>query len=209
MGFFSKDKKKKDEDQGMSRGERIDAGQLHTRIIIEMLGKPQKHMEKAFKDLMAKLLKEEKISITSKKYSKTKKQGELFSKFAEIEFWAESLSQIIGICFDYMPSSVEVIEPDKVVFKVHDLNGYLNELQAKLHHVDMLAKNAETQKAIISANFFKIMQNSIMIAVASKPGTLPEISKYTGVQQEVLEPQLKKLVNEGKLKKEGETYALA
>ncbi|MBS3109492.1 hypothetical protein J4227_03105 [Candidatus Woesearchaeota archaeon] len=218
MGFFSRKKEasgKKAKEAGpagvkasMPESDRIEAGQLQTRIIVEMIGKPKEHMEATFNDLLKKFSDEKDICITKKTISKTKKDGELFSRFAEVEFWAKDLSTLFGIGFDYMPSSVEIIKPEQVVFQVHRLNAYLNELQGKLHHVDMLAKTAQTEKAIVSDNFFKMMANSIMLSLANGPRTAIEIAKFTGISAEVLQNKLASLAEDKKIRKEGDKYAL-
>lgn len=193
----------------LSKSDRLEKGQLLCRVIIEMLGKPKGHLEKTFEDLMGKFLREEKIVFVKKTYSKTKKQGNLFSRFAEIEFWAENLSVLIGLCFDYMPSSVEVLEPENVVFPVHQLTGYLNEMQAKLHHVDMIAKNTQTEKAILASNFIKLMENSIVLTIASGTATAANIAKAIGLKEEGLAKPLQNLLEAKRIKKVGEKYALA
>jgi hypothetical protein len=214
MIFFSrkKDEKKpaapKGEKKAPTKGERLDKGQLYCRIIIEMLGKPKSHVDKTFNAFIEQFAKEDDVTVVKRMYSKTKKQGELFTRFAEIEFWAESLSTIIAICFDYMPSSVEVLEPETVVFPVSQLNAYLNELQGKLHHVDMVAKNAETEKAILGNNLFKMTENCVLLSLATGAKAESEISRYTGISTENLSKITGSLLQKKKITKQGDKYAL-
>ena len=205
MGLFSSEEK---DNTKLTENERTEKSQLQCRVIIEMLGKPQKHMEDTFKQLVDAFSKEEDIFITKKTISRTKKQGELFSRYIEVEFWGKSLSTIIGLCFDYMPSSVEILQPEKIMFRLNELNGHLNELQAKLHNVDMIAKNSMTEKAIISKNFFKLLDNTILMAVSLGPKSRNDLSRITGVKEDLLELPLKNLIEEKKVAMQGEKYVL-
>ena len=58
--------------------------------------------------------------------------------FAELEVKTASLTHIINFCFEYMPSLIEIIEPYELKISSADVSSFLNDLQAKLHGVDML-----------------------------------------------------------------------
>ncbi len=206
MGLFGKTQV---EFAQMNESERLEANQFQLRMIIEMLGKPKEHMESTFGELLKKLSEESDIKITKKTLSKTKKQGELFSRFVEIELWAKNLSAVMTLCFDYMPSSLEIVQPEKTLFRSHELNGFFNDLQAKLHHVDMLAKNVTTEKAIISSNFLKLVENAVVLSLALGPKDVKEISKMIGMQEETLDSHLKSLIEKKRINLEGERYVLA
>ncbi|MBI4154464.1 hypothetical protein HY498_00045 [Candidatus Woesearchaeota archaeon] len=69
----------------------------------------------------------------------------LFSSFAEVEIKFESLAQIIGFCFDFMPSSIEILEPSELKTDNLSMNGLLNDLIARLHRYDMFLKNLHAE----------------------------------------------------------------
>ncbi len=217
MSFFSKDKEDKTKADSkdsqkarpLSKDERIEQGQLYCRVIIEMIGKPKEHLEKTFDEFIQQFIAEPDVSLIKKNLSKTKKHEALFSRYAELEFWAKDLSLLIGLCFDYMPTSVEILEPAEVTFPINRLSNYINELQAKLHHVDMIAKNAQTEKAIISSNFFKLMENTILIAAASGGKTKKDLAAVTGLDEASMDRAIKSLTEEKKLLMSGDKYVLA
>ena len=137
----------------------IDLGYLHTRIIFEIVGKPKEHIEETIKKYVETITKSTTIKMISKEIAEAKEQeiptetgGEekekIWSTFAEIEFLIKGVSNLVGFCFDYMPASVEILGPDKIIFNHHTITDFINDLQAKLHKMDAVLKNQNNEKTI-------------------------------------------------------------
>jgi len=62
----------------------------------------------------------------------------------------QDISRLIEIIFDYMPSSVEIIEPPNFSLKLEDANALLNDLAARLHQYDALLKKSRIELSILS-----------------------------------------------------------
>jgi hypothetical protein len=73
----------------------------------------------------------------------------LFSTFAEIEINFKELAQIIGFCFDFMPSSIEILEPSELKIDNIKANGLINDLIARLHRYDMFLKNLHAENTLL------------------------------------------------------------
>ncbi len=113
------------------------------------MGSPKEHVEKAIKTVVEKLKKEDNVKLTKEDISKTAKIKEFWSTFAEVEIEIENIARLFDICFDYMPSSVEILEPEKIDLKSEYITDLLNDLLAKLHRYDMLVKNLNAQNFVL------------------------------------------------------------
>src|SRR3989344_4590330 len=92
---------------------------ITAQLIIEIAGFPKEHVE------------------------------ELWSSFVDIKITFKDLNQMIVFCFDYMPSSVDIIEPLKFNFESVEISGLFNDLMGKIHHYDMLLKNFKAMNEML------------------------------------------------------------
>jgi len=112
---------------------------ITAQLIIEIAGFPKEHIE----DVMGKLLENVKkeYDVLEAFVEEVKQVKELWSTFVDIKIRFKDLNHMTAFCFDYMPSSVDIIEPVKFNFDAHDINALFNDLMGKIHHYDMLLKN--------------------------------------------------------------------
>ena len=133
--------------------EKIREGWLHVNFIIEVLGKPADYIEKVLNAAVDKLGKEKNIELINKKVheakSVEKEKTSVFTTFADIELLVPSLFRIVDIIFDYMPSSVEIVEPSNINLKLEDANALLNDLATRLHQYDALLKKVRLERNIL------------------------------------------------------------
>ena len=121
---------------------------LNVRFIIEIAGYPKEHIEETMKGVVEKLKKEKKV--VNFKIFEAEQKEKLFSTFSEIEIDVEDFDELMGICFDYMPSSVEILKPDKFNLESKDFENFINDLLAKLHQYDMIIKNLKAQNMVLN-----------------------------------------------------------
>lgn len=193
----------------LSDGEKLDHGMVYGRVIIEMLGKPKEHLEKTFSEFVGGLHRDQKLDIKKIDIADSQEVEEcMYSVFAEVELWFADISKIGAFCLDYMPSSIEIIEPEELVFDAHELSNYFNDFQAKLHQLDMLAKNLQAQNKKLMDNSLTLIRNVVLVSVQQKPKKLEELAKNVGMEAAQLNPFVEKLVKDKILQKENECYAL-
>ena len=188
---------------------------IRCRTIIEVLGKPQEYVEKAIKEYIEHIKEDSELVILNEDYSDIKEQGKLWSKFVELDIVIKGTSKLTSFCFEYMPSSIEVLKPEHLIMANPELSNFLNDLQARLHNVDMIVKQLKAENDILRTNMNASIQNSILriLEVASlseaKTISIEQISKFTGVDEEGLKIFVEKLLKENKIKKEDDMYMLA
>ena len=179
------------------------------RTIIEVLGKPQEHVETAIKKYVQNLKEDKRYHVVREEYAEIKKQEQhdLWAGFAELEFQTEKMEDIISFCFDYMPSLIEIIEPEEITFEDVDVSHFLNDLQAKLHAVDMVAKQMKVENGILQKSVTILLRNYILFLLKNNNFSSVQLSQLTGVEQNRLEDFLDQLIDEGKINlKEGVYY---
>jgi len=183
---------------------------IRVRAILEVLGKPKEHVENTIKLLVENVKEDPEISILNEKYAEIKPQGKtMFSTFVELEMVVKGINALVGFCFDFMPSSLEIEKPEQITLKNIDISNILNDLQSKLHSVDTIAKTLKAEKEFLQRNLNTMISNIMLVLIKINKNTVEELSKFTGINEEELKNRLEKLIKEGKLKKEEDKYQLA
>ncbi len=182
---------------------------IRCRTIIEVLGKPKEHVENAIKEYIEHIKEDSELVVLNEDYSEIKEQGKLWSKFVELDLIIKGTKKLIGFCFEYMPSSIEVIKPEHLVMTNPEFSNFLNDLQARLHNVDMIVKQLNAENDFLKHNMSAILHNAVMICLKISKLNLEQLSQVTGVDKKELEILIEMLLKENKIKKENELYSLA
>ncbi len=171
------------------------------RAVIEVLGKPKEHIEKSIREYVQGLKENSRYEVVHVEFADIKKQEdqELWATFAELEVKTEKFEDLTNFCFDYMPSIIEIIEPTQFVLSEGDLSQVLNDLQAKLHQVDLIAKHAKLTADEANRSVALLLKNYIQVLLSRGNLSSEALSKLTGVSQDKLEDFLDQLIDEGKI----------
>jgi len=176
--------------------------------IVEIMGKPREHVEETMRLYIEKMKKEKDIKMTSADISGAEEKEGYFSTFAEVEFLAKTPSRVADYCFDYMPSSIELVEPDSIRFDSHQLSNFFNDLQARLHKLDMLVKKLRAENEVLHQNANFILRNNILLSLKEKEKDLAAISKNIGIPEEKTKLFLDALVKQGFVSEKKKKYSL-
>jgi len=189
----------------------LQKNQVLSRIIIEILGKPKEHVSKTLQIVADKLKETKDIKIEHIEIAEPEpvENEDIFTTFLEAELIAEDLNTLLGVCFYFMPRSVEIMEPEDIRIKANQLSGFMNDLQARLHEVDMRLKTVNEENNILNQNAMAVLHNFIIHSLREKERDIAELSKIVGVQEKALEKIIEILVNNNFVKKEGDKYRFA
>ena len=149
------------------------------------------------------------FTILREEVAAAKKQEEtdLWGIFAELEVKTNSLQHLGFFCFQYMPSFLEIIEPAETTLEQGELSAFLNDLQGKLHQVDMISKQMKMEYDLIRQAMHNVLGNYVVLLLGHNNLTSEMLSSLTGVQKDKLEDFLDILIDEGKIDlKEGIYY---
>lgn len=178
------------------------------KVIIEVVGKPKEHVEESIKIVLDNIKKEKGIKPIKMKIFKPKEVDSLFSSFAELELEFESPAYLMGLCFDYMPSSVEIIRPEELSLNSADLAGLMNDMLLKLHGISMSVRKLGVENENLKLNGEGLLKNIVMLSIGKTEKTIEEISRNVGIKPANLRPFIEKYVKEGKISQENGKYRL-
>jgi len=129
--------------------EKIKQGALRTRLIVEIAGFPEEHITHTLNLVKDKVAEIKGVDLIKADIREPKKISErMWTGFVELEALMDRLSTLMGICFDFMPSSVEILEPDTIREDAGYLSDVFNDLTAKLHQYDAVAKMLRAKLAL-------------------------------------------------------------
>ena len=183
----------------------------HIRIktILEVLGKPKEFIKERIKDYLKKIKEDENLMIISENISEAKEEeGEVFSIFAEMEMVIKGMSNLVGFCLDYMPSSIEVLKPEKFDFEQRDFTNFVNDMLAKLHRTDMIAKKHGTENNILKKNMNSLIINNLLVLIRLGINKQDTIAKATGIDENEVKVFLDKLKDRNMIKFEEDIYKI-
>lgn len=179
------------------------------RTVLEVVGRPKDHVESALQEYIEKLEKDSHYHVTSKEIAEIEKREkeELWMTFVELEIHTASFGDIINFCFDYMPSLIEILEPNELVSSNALVSSMFNDLQARLHQVDMVAKQLRLENDHLRKNTQDLLKNYIIILLGNQNLTSIQLCHFTGVNIDQLEDFLDQLIDEKRIdQKEGIYY---
>ncbi len=174
------------------------------RFIIELLGAPKDYIEKTLKDFIEKLKTE--YTIVKESYEPAKENGSLFTTFCELEGAFENFEELFHFCMNAMPASIEIVEPERIKTENRELTRVLNDIQSRLHEIDMEIKRLKSLNEILDRNTLQTFRNFIQFVVTSGPKGIGEISRAVGVKEKDLKPFLDRMIEENYLLAESDIY---
>jgi len=172
---------------------------IRCKIIIEVLGKPQEHVEKSIHSYIDRIQQDSGFILLKSEFSEPIQKEEYWAMFVEIEIVIKGLHQLVAFCFDYMPSSVEFIKPEQFSLKAEAIQDFINNLQARLHQVDMVAKQLRNENQFMKKNLTTAVKNTIAIALSTGKKTMEQLRAVTGIHQEELQLFLDQLIEDSKI----------
>lgn len=176
--------------------EKLEQGYIHIRAIIEMLGTPKEHLLETLKSYVKKLSEDEKFIILNEDYSEPEEKETMFAVFVELDILIKGIENVSWFAFDYMPSSLEIVEPEQFKYRSNEMTSFLNDLLGRLHQLDMVFKTSNAKIAKLNANSEALLKNLIGNLIESSPKTLSEICKKTGISEKELELVLNKFIGD-------------
>jgi cellulose biosynthesis protein BcsQ len=193
--------------EDMTQDERIEKGQVHARYVIEMLGAPAEHIDKTLREYIDKLKKDDQdILIIGTEFSEPKQQEKLWSIYVELEVWLKDLPKVVEFCFDALPSSIEILEPQQLTFKGAELSALLNDLQAKIHQYDYTLKDSNAKIKLLTKNSAGLMKNFVFLSLKKEEKTIDQIGTEMGIKGEEIKPFLDLMIKGKELEMQGNKY---
>ncbi|MCW8965357.1 MAG: hypothetical protein OQK82_01520 [Candidatus Pacearchaeota archaeon] len=126
---------------------------ISIRMILEVVGRPPKHLTKTLEGLVEKIGSEKGVEIIEKNIHEPielKERKEFFTSFVEVEVDIDEISILGSLILKYMPAHIEIIEPESFSLKNSSANDMFNEFAKRLHHYDEVARVMQAEKIILT-----------------------------------------------------------
>ena len=133
---------------------------IRVMLIIEVLGRPPKHLTEALEKISGKIDEEKGVTVKEKKINKPvkmKEQKGFYTSFAEIEVEVEEILHLAILMFKYMPAHIEILSPELIALTNNGWNDIFNELTRRLHGYDEVARVIQTEKAILEKKLREVL----------------------------------------------------
>jgi len=169
----------------------MEEGAIHANLIIELLGRPIEHLKEAIETHVTKMGSEKGVKIINKTYHEpilAEDSKEVYTTFAEVEVEFASVENYLGTVFAYLPSHIEIIQPEKLLVSNADLSDIGTKVLQRIHGYDAIVKNV-------------LQERENLLAIIQKEA--PELFKKLTTPPEEREKQKKKeeKINKNKSKK--------
>ncbi|MBW3017519.1 hypothetical protein KY316_04040, partial [Candidatus Woesearchaeota archaeon] len=165
----------------------IEKGGLYCRLIVELVGGPKEHIDKTIKEVVEKAKQFPDSTVEKSKIFETEETNNgLFSTFTELEMVFKKLDTLMDFCYNFYPSSVEIIEPEKIVMTSQTMSAWLNDLQHKIHAIDQVAKNHNIYKTTMNKQLNTLIRTNILTHLKEKELDEQEIQNYVGLNMKSL-----------------------
>ena len=185
---------------------KLQGNNVYTRIIMEMVGKPIEHVSETLEEHLKKI--RENFDVKKEKIEKPQEQEGFFSSFAELEIVFDKPIDMVYFCFDYMPSSIEILQPEKFELKNNEFSGYLNDLQSRLHTINTGVLRLKESSTHYVKSTAVLLRNFIVVLLAQKPRKIEEMSPLIGIKNDDIQKVLNVLIKEGKVRKQKDVYGI-
>jgi|SRR3989338_1715832 len=201
----------------MNLKEKIEQGYVLSRIIIEVMGSPKDYVEKTLRLAVDNIKQKQKeiserpgqkdIEILKEEFFPAEEKEKMFSSFAELEILFRNTFELVNFCFEYTPSSIEILEPGNLNYKSRDFSNALNDLLGKIHNNAMVIKNYAAENTLLKKNASTLLQNIAVLSLKERDKNLNELSKDIGISEEKLKNILEDFMENNIILKKGDKYA--
>ena len=181
---------------------------MQVRMIIEILGRPIGNVTEAITGLVKRLETEKGVKIQEQTIHEpvvVKDAKELFTTFAELIVEMDSMRVFFSIVFAYMPSHIEIINPENFEMRNEDLTTAANAIVQRLHEYDAIAKRLVVDRENLVRKLFELAPHLFKKSDGQPlaPGQPQEASVSQAVSQDnsvKAKPAKKKTVKKTKKK---------
>ncbi len=132
-------------------------------MIFEIMGRPAEYIKETLSQLVDKIRAEKGCVIQEKKIfdpRAVEQYKDIFTTFAEVEMTFETLDDLLRVIFNYLPSHIDIVNPQTSSLSNTEMNALANQLTGKLHQYDELAKRMMLENDALKTYIENLKGNS-------------------------------------------------
>jgi hypothetical protein len=150
---------------------------IRATIMLEILGKPAEYLVETLNKLIKNIDEEKGVRVIEKKINEPilmKDSKEFYTTFAEVDVEVDDILYLTIIMFKYMPSHIEVIEPELIALTNNGWTDILSELTRRLHKYDEVARIVQIQNAQMKKKLDEVLSKEAENKESSSDIVSPE-----------------------------------
>lgn len=188
----------------------VEKGGILSTLIIEIVGAPKEHVEKTMKMVLDRLKEEKGVFVTEGKVHQAKEteNKKFFATYSELEVLFDDFNSFVRICYDYMPSNIDILEPAHFKTEAIKISDFINDVLARLHDIDLRLKTTNATIKVLEKNAVNLLKRTMVILLKDQPKDVETISSKTGIKEDQLMPFLEGFEKEGWVKIDGSLIRL-
>jgi len=122
---------------------------IQIRTIIEIAGFPKEHVEETMFKVIKNLKDNKNLKILKTSVAPVEEIKTMWSSFVELDAELPDFKELLNFCFDFTPSSIEILKPEKIEDNSEVFADFLNDLLARLHQYTAAVVNLNTQNKLL------------------------------------------------------------
>jgi hypothetical protein len=191
-------------------GQKKEDGWVECNVTLQMIGKPKEYLVESMNKIITGIESEEKkYAIFETQFFDGDNKENFFTYVCEIKMLFSKPLDIIDFSFDYMPSTIELVDPPNISFSSADFSSFINEMLIKNHDLNMLTKTLSEQGKRLFATQDALLKNITFQSIIYGEKSISKISRNAGVDEKFMENLLNKMVEENTLVKNGDEYSIS
>lgn len=102
---------------------------IEARFILEALGRPEEKVNEAMKIVEEKLKEDKNFKVVDLEVEKATfdKERNVFTALIELDVKFDDIKKVFDFMYTYMPTSIEITHPEKIITQMNVINNLLNE----------------------------------------------------------------------------------
>ncbi|USN45796.1 MAG: hypothetical protein H6502_01540 [Candidatus Woesearchaeota archaeon] len=190
--------------------EHVEDGWILANVIFEIVGNPEEHVVNSLKGFMDNLKSDKEfIFLDIKTDDPAAVEGGLFATYANCDMLVRNLEKLTWLCINFMPASIDIIQPEELVLQEKDANHFFNNLLAHLHTVNQNVVAMRSDNRGFNQVVNVLAKNLILILLTyEKKMSIEQLQKKSGIEMGLLQKFIDALAKDRKLKKDGEQVSL-
>lgn len=189
--------------------EKLRAGWVRAIIVFELVGKPREHIEQTLQAYVASIKSDGRVLSLNEEFADALEHEDgMFSAFVEMEALVQDVEALTWLAINFMPASIEVVEPEQLALGARDITNWYNDLLAKLHETSNILREERGVNSHLTEALNALIKNAIIACLRGGDKNKEELEAMTGIAHAQLAPFLEHLVAKGKLLQKGTQYAL-
>lgn len=187
--------------------QKVNEGYIHINLIYEIIGNPKEYVSKALDIVINKIkLQKEIIFISEEKGPAEEAGGGLWGAYCEAEMLVKDLRTLSWLTFNFIPASLEIKAPAKLIIKDKEMTDFMGDLISQLHEANKNSVQLTSSNTVMLKNINALMRNIVLISLNQEEKTAAEIAKQAGVTSKDIDPLLEAMIKEKTIEKKGTKY---